>query len=119
MEDKITKLEVAEVEKELTDEQQDAKDNAVLELAGIQGEIEALEVVAKPQTSKKYAVAANEKDLYHVKMLKGKRYDSDTGVEISKAFVQKFTAAEFKAFEPFATKLGYKYEILSGPTKTV
>lgn len=106
-----------EADNTLTEGLQDEKDDCILELAGIQSDIDALGI--KPQTSKKYAVAANEKDLYHVKMLKGKRYDSDTGVEISKAFVQKFTAAEFKAFEPFATKLGYKYEILSDPTKTI
>lgn len=57
-----------------------------------------------------------QEHLAHVKIVKGQRFNPDTGAEISKPYVQTFTRSEYRVFESAAQRLGYKIvEILHKP----
>ena len=77
-----------------------------------------LEQIKDTATTKEYAVSQDERNLYHVLLLKGNRYDPKTGAELASPFIQKFAAKDFKNFQTYATQLGYtEVTILFDPTK--
>lgn len=64
----------------------------------------------------KFTPPKGQEHLAHVKIVKGKRFNPETGDEISKPYIQTFTRSEFRVFEQAAERLGYKIlEILHKP----
>lgn len=62
-----------------------------------------------------YKAPETEKDLVHIKMYVGNRFDPDTGVEVAAYRIQKYNPTDFKNFENSAIRLGYKYCFLHTP----
>lgn len=70
---------------------------------------------AKTQSKEStYVPEDKEKHLYHIKLDKPS-FDPKTGKKLSKAFVQKFTVAEYRLFEKNGNTLGYEKEVLWTP----
>lgn len=91
-------------------------------LLDLQDELDALEAPAATETSTEvptaYVPKPGTEGFYHVRMTQGSKYDSETGKQIAKPFVQTYTKGEYKHFEKFGKALGYKnIEVLWDPTK--
>jgi hypothetical protein len=65
-----------------------------------------------------YTPESTERDLYHVELDKP-GFNPTTGEKLSKAFIQKFTKAEWNQFVGNSSGLGYKQTILWDPTANV
>lgn len=61
-----------------------------------------------------YLPEEKERKLVHVKMDKP-HYSKNDGKKLSKAFIQKFTDAEWNHFKKNSAGLGYKIEIMWNP----
>lgn len=65
-----------------------------------------------------YTPAPGTEKLVHLKIVNGRRFDENTGEEISKPYVQKFTYGEYKNFVKNASLCGYTIiEVLHNPYK--
>lgn len=65
-----------------------------------------------------YVPEKGTEHLIHVRITRGKKFDENTGKEISKPYVQMFTYVEFKNFKEKADLIGYSIdEILYNPYK--
>lgn len=60
------------------------------------------------EEAKKYKVAKGTEDMYHLRIVKGQRFDSNSGKEISSPYVQRFTRSEAENFVTNYKSLGYK-----------
>lgn len=84
-----------------TSKHQDELDELVISLVDVDEAIEAAPVASD------YVVADNEKSMIHLELVYGRRYDSNTGKEISTPYIQKFTRSEWLLFKNNFTRLGY------------
>lgn len=94
-----------------TAELQDELDELAVSLVDVDEAI-AYIMQAKPPNiavtkEKEYVVADNEKSMVHLELVYGRRYDSNTGKEISTPFIQKFTSSEWELFKKNFARLGY------------
>lgn len=81
------------------------------QLEAIEAELASLEV---PVTT--YKVPKGTADMLHVKLVKGRRFNPNTGKEEAVPYVQMFSKSEYRVFEPAANRLGYTIlEILHKP----
>ena len=87
-----------------TDELQDELDELAVSLIDVDEAMEAVSAAPKAAT---YAVADGEKSMVHLELVYGRRYDSNTGKEISTPFIQKFTRSEWELFKKNFARLGY------------
>ncbi len=60
------------------------------------------------EEAKKYTVAEGTENMYHLRIVKGQRFDSNSGKEISSPYVQRFTRSEAENFVTNYKSLGYK-----------
>lgn len=60
------------------------------------------------EEAKKYKVAKGTENMYHLRIVKGQRFDSNSGEEISSPYVQRFTRSEAENFVANYKSLGYK-----------
>lgn len=101
----------AQGEKSWTKEQQTKLDKLVLALVDIDDEIEAAtpsqEVSVAGKKEDEYVVSPSEKNMVHLELVYGRRFDSNTGKEISSPFVQTFTQSEWRLFKQSFSRLGY------------
>ena len=86
-------------------------------LTALTGEIIDIETDGETQKSIGYEVPEGEEGVYHVLQWRGNAFDPNTGEEVSKNYVQKYNAGDFKNFETHARGLGYMYEVLHAPKK--
>ena len=63
----------------------------------------------------KYVPLAGEEKLVVAELVQGKKFDPNTGEEISKSYLQKFSEGEWKVFERSAKQLGYTYKVIYNP----
>lgn len=74
------------------------------------------EVVKK--TAAKYIPPKGTERMVHLSIVRGQRFDGDTGKELTKPYVQMFTYGEYKNFKKQAALIGYKVvEVLYNPYK--
>lgn len=65
-----------------------------------------------------YVPQKGTEQLVHVSIIRGQRFDENTGQELTKPYVQMFTYPEFKNFKKQASLIGYKIvEVLYNPFK--
>lgn len=105
-----------------TDAKQTRLDEVVVTLLDLQDELDALETASTasevPANPTTYVPKPGTEGFYHVRMTQGSKYDSETGEQIAKPFIQTYTKGEYKHFEKFGKALGYKnIEVLWDPTK--
>lgn len=109
-----------------TETKQARLDEVVVTLLDLQDELEGLEATAAEATATSenqenptaYVPKPGTEGFYHVRMTQGSKYDSETGEQIAKPFIQTYTKGEYKHFEQFGKALGYKnIEVLWDPTK--
>ena len=100
-----------------TTELQDELDNLVLYLVDVDEVVEQKGAQEAKSTSEVlYLVPEGTENLVHVELVKGHRYDSRTGKEISKPFAQMFTLSEWQLFQRNGTSLGYEVvKVLHNP----
>lgn len=60
---------------------------------------------AKPENG--YKPEPGSEQLVHLKIIRGKRFDENTGKEISNPYIQKFTYGEYLNFKKNAERIGY------------
>lgn len=87
-----------------TDELQDELDELAVSLIDVDEAMEAVSATPKTAT---YEIADSEKSMVHLELVYGRRYDSNTGKEISTPFIQKFTRSEWELFKKNFARLGY------------
>lgn len=93
---------------EWSSEVQEKLTSVVLQLADIEEALEEAEYKPKLGTEK----------LVHALIIKGRRFNPNTGKEESKEYIQLFTFSEWSLFKNSATRLGYTIkEILYNPYK--
>jgi len=84
-----------------TDELQDELDELIVTLVDVD---EAIEAVPKVAT---YVAPKGEESMVHLELVYGRRFDSNTGKELSTPFIQKFTRSEWALFKNNFGRLGY------------
>ena len=85
-----------------------AKIEALQAIRVEQAKSRAEQASKETETSPKgYVVKQGTEDMVHLKLVKGKRYNPNTGDEISKPYVQVFTFSEWQLFKKNFTGLGY------------
>ena len=62
---------------------------------------------AKPENKNGYIPKPGTEKLVHVKLVRGRRFDENTGKEISSPYIQMFTFGEYKNFKKNASLIGY------------
>lgn len=103
-----------------TAKDQDRLDDVVMEIMDLEDDIAAANTAASiaAEASKVYTPKPGTERMYHVSMIKGKKYDSETGKLLGTPFTQMFTPGEYKHFEKFGKHLGYtQIKVLWDPTK--
>lgn len=85
-----------------TNQMQVKLDETIGEIADID---EALNEITEQNAS--YSPAPGTENMVHLKIVRGKRFNPNTGVEESKPFVQIFSKSEYNLFKKNATNLGY------------
>lgn len=85
----------------------------------LQKEAQALEEQAENEITTEmpsFIPPKGQEHLAHIKIVKGQRFNPNTGEELSTPYIQTFTKSEFRVFESAAQRLGYKIiEILHKP----
>lgn len=77
---------------------------------------EQQETEEKPKAAAKYEVAKGTEKLVHIKIVSGRRYNPNTGKEMTKPTVQLFTFAEWQLFKKNFKGLGFIItEVLHDP----
>lgn len=59
------------------------------------------------EEEKGYEVPEGTEKMVHLRLVKGRRFNSNTGEEISEPFVQMFTYGEYQLFKKNGASLGY------------
>lgn len=62
---------------------------------------------AKPENKNEYVPEPGTEKLVHVKLVRGRRFDENTGKEVSSPYIQMFTYGEYKNFKKNASLIGY------------
>lgn len=71
---------------------------------------------AEKSAPEKYVPAKGTENMVHLRIVRGRRFNPNTGVEESPAYVQRFTLGEWNAFKAHHTSLGYSIlEVLHDP----
>lgn len=99
-----------------TPELQAELDSIAMHLVDVEETIEEKpEESAKP-TESEYQVPKGTENMVHVQLVKGRRFNSRTGEEISKPFVQMYTFGEWQLFQKHGKSLGYEViKVLHNP----
>lgn len=118
--DKKAKLEKikAEAPDSWTDKLQVTLDEVDGEITDIEEEIaEAEKQESKVYKDASYKLPKNTERFVHLAIIKGRRFDENTGKEIAVPRVQMFNYGEFKLFLQNGARLGYKVvKVLYDPT---
>lgn len=72
----------------------------------------------KPKTEKPkdgYTPERGTEGLIHLSISKGRRFDENTGKELTKPYVQMMSYGEYQNFKKSAEQLGYTYVVLHNP----
>ena len=90
------------------------------QLDKMQEELNPKQEVPETQTEEQkptgFVPPKGQEHLAHLKIVKGQRFNPETGAEISKPYIQTFTRSEYRVFESAAQRLGYKIvEVLHKP----
>ena len=95
--------------KTFTEQQQNDLNSVTLYLVDAEEILEQKQAKAeKPaEAAGTYVPVKGTETLVHVQLAKGRRFDSTTGEEITKAYVQTFTFGEWQLFEKNSARLGY------------
>lgn len=97
--------------KNWTDEKQNELDECVEFLVDLDDYIEDRMKRETPETKTEaeaaYKPAPGTEKLLHLSIVRGRRYDQNTGKEITKPFTQMFTFAEWQLFKKSHKGLGY------------
>lgn len=116
---------VKKAKKGLTPEQQEELNSIAMYLVDIDEAIEAKS--AKPEqpasgqeqqaeVEAAYTPAPGTEKMVHVKIVRGRRFNPNTGAEETLPYVQKFTRGEWRLFKKHHKKLGYSImEIMYNP----
>lgn len=65
--------------------------------------------------SKGFTPEKGEEDLVHVQVVRGDRFDKNTGEEISKPFMQKYGKKEWMQIRQHSASIGLSYEVIYEP----
>lgn len=86
---------------------QEELDDVVLYLVDIEDTMEEKQNEATSTTENQYVVKPGTEKMVHLQLVKGRRFNSMTGKEESKPFVQIFNFAEWQLFKKHFRGLGY------------
>ena len=108
--------------KSWTKENQDKLQECISTIVDVEEQLETLsskEKVPEDKNSDKegYQPLKGEEKLVVAELVHGKRFDPNTGEEISQKYNQKFTEGEWRNFEKNAKQLGYSFTVLYNPFK--
>ena len=79
---------------------------------------EQIELASDEQPGTGYKPQPGTENLAHLSIVKGRRFDENTGKEISGPYIQMFTYGEYKNFKKNAELIGYNIvEVLYNPFK--
>lgn len=116
---------VKKAKKGLTAEQQEELNSIAMYLVDIDEAIEsksaqsgqpAQEQGQDAVKENEYVPAPGTEKLVHVKIVRGRRFNPNTGAEETQPYVQKFTKGEWRLFKKHHKKLGYSIiEIMYNP----
>lgn len=98
------KAELMKVGSKLTDAQQNELNDAALLLVDLAEVIEEKEKVA----TEAYKVDKGSEKMVHLRIVRGRRFNPNTGKEESVPYVQKFTYGEWSLFKANYKGLGYR-----------
>lgn len=102
-----------------TSELQEELDDIVIFLVDVDDVITQKEAEKPAETEAKpkgYEVPEGTENMVHLKLIRGHRYSSKTGKEVSSPFIQMFSFSEYQLFKNNYQSLGYEVvEILYNP----
>ena len=99
-----------------TKEQQARLDSIAEQIIDLE---EQIELAGDEQTESGYKPAPGTEKLVHVSIIRGRRFDENTGKEISEPYVQMFTYGEYENFKKNASMIGYTIvKVLYNPFKS-
>lgn len=103
-------------DKSWTKELQDELDELVSNVIDIDDQLEELKKqIAEEPTG--YEVPKGTENMVHLSIVRGRRFNPQTGKEESMAYTQVFSINEFNLFKKSATLLGYSViKVLHDPT---
>lgn len=104
-----TELEALKVKggKAWTSELQEELDDAALFLVDVEEAIEEKIKAVNAAKVDSYKVPAGTEKMVHLSLVRGRRYNPNTGKEISEPFVQVFTYSEWQLFKKNFARLGF------------
>lgn len=108
--------------KNWTPEMQEELQECVSTIVDVEEQITVLVEAAKKEVAaaklaEGYKPLVGEENLVVAELVQGKRFDPNTGEEISKKFTQKFSEGEWRVFERSASQLGYTFTVIYNPLK--
>lgn len=101
--------------KNWTPEMQEELQECVSTIVDVEEQITVLVEAAK--LAEGYKPLVGEENLVVAELVQGKRFDPNTGEEISKKFTQKFSEGEWRVFKRSASQLGYTFTVIYNPLK--
>lgn len=113
--EKLMKAKTSKPDK-FTDKQQERLNTVAEQIVDLEEQIELAEDnEPKSESAKETAIEGNNgyipkpgtEKLVHVKLVRGRRFDENTGAEISSPYIQMFTYGEYKNFKKNASLIGY------------
>ena len=102
-----------EAPSKFTEQQQRELTEVIEQIVDLEEQVELEGDTEEPE----YVPAKGTESLIHAKVTRGRRFDENTGKEISAPYIQLFTFGEFENFKKNATLIGYFYEVLYNPYK--
>ena len=69
-------------------------------------ELESIDDLIADKQSTGYTPKEGTEQMVHLKLIKGKRFDQNTGEEISKPYMQMFTLAEYQLVKEHCRNIG-------------
>lgn len=90
-----------------TPELQDELNEIALLLVDIDDVIEEKQNEATSTTANGYVIKPGTEKMVHLSLVRGFRFNPNTGEEVSKPFVQMFTFSEWQLFKNNFNRLGY------------
>ena len=103
--------------KSWTKENQDELQECISTIVDVEEQLEVLSSKDKKTVKEGYQPIKGEENLVVAELVHGKRFDPNTGKEISQKYTQKFTEGEWRNFEKNAKQLGYSFTVLYNPFK--
>ena len=112
--EKLMKAKTSKPDK-FTEKQQERLNDVTEQIIDLEEQIELAEdespkeqvQVAKPENKNEYVPEPGTEKLVHVKLVRGRRFDENTGKEVSSPYIQMFTYGEYKNFKKNASLIGY------------